>query len=84
MLSSNIVTGYYRGAAMFGSAKELNRKTRWIRWSISIMLSIGSIYGSYVIWWKEDIIKTALQTPEGRQALAEAMINAEQEHRARD
>ena len=68
---------------MFGvrSAKELNRKTRWIRTLLSIALFIGSLYGSYVIWWKEKIIETALQTPEGRHALAEALIDAAKKSR---
>ncbi len=60
------------------SAKELNRKTRWIRTLISVGLSIGTLYGSYVIWWKEKTIETALQTDEGMRALAEALIDAEQ------
>ena len=61
---------------MFGSAKELNRRTRWIRLLISAALAVGSAYGSYVIWWQEKVIETALETPEGREALARALIDA--------
>lgn len=68
---------------MFKSAKELDRKTRWIRLLISIALSLLSIYGSYVIWWQETTIEMALQTPEGREVLAEALIEASKKQEGR-
>ncbi len=48
---------------------------------LGISILLGSVYGSYKIRWKEEIIKTALETPEGRQALAEAMVGAEKNKR---
>ncbi len=61
---------------MFGftRAKELYKKTKLIRLLISAALLTGSLYGSYTIWWKEKVIATALETPEGREALARALI----------
>ena len=60
----------------FARDRELNRKTRWIRILISIALLTGSIYGSYVAWWQEKVIEISLETPEGREALARALIDA--------
>lgn len=54
--------------------KTKQKRTKLIRLLLSIGALISSIYAGYALRQKEDIISTALETPEGRQALAEAMV----------
>lgn len=61
--------------------KDHKKRTRPLRLLLVVGILISAIYGSYVFSQKEKTIETLLQTPEGRQALAEALVEAAKKKR---